>query len=159
MSRRVFGVDDPHTLAALAAYLKLLRASRSVLVRVERCITARGLTPTQMGVLECLLHHGPLTHRELGRKVLTSAGNITDVVDKLEARTLVERRRDTADRRLVRVSLTAQGRDRIEVVFPDHARDIAEAMGGLDPGELMRLGELLRSLGTTAARGTCRIGE
>ena len=86
--------DDPHTLAALAAYVKLLRASRAVVARIEKQLAARGLTVTQLGVLEAILHKGPLTHRDLGRKVLTSAGNMTDVVDKLEARGLVRRVRD-----------------------------------------------------------------
>ena len=48
-----------------------------------------GLTPTQFGVLEALLHKGPLSQRELGQKVLTSAGNMTDLIDKLETRGLV----------------------------------------------------------------------
>ena len=65
------------TDAALAAYVKLLRASRAVLSRVEPRLIAHGLTPTQLGVLEAILHKGPLTQRDLGRKVLTSAGNMT----------------------------------------------------------------------------------
>ncbi|HEX3348613.1 MAG TPA: MarR family transcriptional regulator [Acetobacteraceae bacterium] len=158
MATSVFGVDDPKTLVALAAYVKLLRASRSVLSRIERALAAHGLTPTQLGVLECILHKGPLTHRELGRKVLTSAGNMTDVIDKLEARGLVRRRRDTADRRVVRVELTSEGRRLIEQVFPSHADDIAAAMSGLTPAELEQLGSLLRSLGTRAAR-PLEIGE
>jgi MarR family 2-MHQ and catechol resistance regulon transcriptional repressor len=114
-------------------------------------LAARGLTGTQLGVLEALLHKGPLTHRELGRKVLTSAGNMTDVVDKLEARGLVRRVRDTADRRQVRVELTDAGRSMIERVFPPHAADIARAMSGLDRRELQTLGDLLRTLGMAAA--------
>ena len=152
MQDRVFGVDCPETLAALAAYVKLLRASRSVLSRVERALAPHGLTPTQLGVLESILHKGPLTHRELGRKVLTSAGNMTDVIDKLEARGLVQRNRDARDRRVVRVELTAAGRVMIERVFPAHAQDIAAAMGGLGGADLERLGELLRRLGTAAAQ-------
>src|SRR5260221_13468376 len=99
----MFGVDDPQTEAAVRAYVKLMRASRSVLARVEKRLARDGLTPTQLGVLEVLLHKGPLSHRELGRKVLTSAGNVTDVVDKLEARGLLLRVRDASDRRQVRV--------------------------------------------------------
>ena len=67
-----------------------------MLARVEPRLAAAGLTPTQLGVLEAILHKGPLTQRELGRKVLTSAGNMTDVVDKLEARGLVRRTRVAA---------------------------------------------------------------
>lgn len=146
----MFGVDDPGVETAVQAYVKLLRASRCVVGRIEKPLARAGLTPTQLGVLEALLHKGPLSQRELGRKVLTSAGNLTDVVDKLQARGLVRREPVPQDRRRVAVLLTPAGRTLIEQVFPAHAADIAAAMAGLDAGELRQLGALLRKLGTAA---------
>jgi MarR family 2-MHQ and catechol resistance regulon transcriptional repressor len=147
----VYGVTDPAVEEAVRAYVKLIRAARAVLTRVEPTLAAEGLTPTQLGVLEALLHKGSMSQRELGRKVLTSAGNMTDVVDKLEARGLLTRERAPGDRRAVRVELTGPGRALIEELFPRHAAAIARAMDGLSPAELERLGELLRQLGKTAA--------
>jgi len=147
------GVTDPDVEQAIRVYVKLLRATRAVTGRVEPAVAADGLTLTQFGVLEGLLHKGPMTHRDLGRKVLTSAGNMTDVVDKLEARGLVRRVRAAADRRQVRVELTEPGRVMIESLFPRHAVDIAQAMAGLGAAELEQLGTLLRRLGIAAARG------
>jgi MarR family 2-MHQ and catechol resistance regulon transcriptional repressor len=141
------GVDDPATVAAVRAYVKLMRAHRSVVARLEPALAECALTLTQLGVLEAVLHLGPLTHRELGRKLLTSPGNLSDVVDKLERRGLVCRVRAEDDRRLVRVELTDPGRALIGEVFPRHAADIARAMGGLDGGELAALDRLLRKLG------------
>jgi MarR family 2-MHQ and catechol resistance regulon transcriptional repressor len=146
----MFGVDDPATVAAVRAYVKLMRAQRGVVARLEPALAACALTLTQLGVLEAVLHLGPLTHRELGGKLLTSPGNLTDVVDKLEKRGLVTRVRAEQDRRQVRVELTQAGRALIEDTFPRHATDIAHAMGGLSPAELETLGHLLRKLGTTA---------
>jgi MarR family 2-MHQ and catechol resistance regulon transcriptional repressor len=146
----VFGVTDPTTVAAVATYVKLLRAARAVIARVEPRLTAHGLTTTQLGVLEAVLHKGPQTHRDLGRRVLTSAANMTDVIDKLAARGLVVRIRSPEDRRQVRVDLTACGRELIEEMFPRHAGDIAAAMAGLDPAKLTELGDLLRTLGMAA---------
>ena len=137
---------------ALRAYIKLLRASRAVVARVEPRLTAHGLTTTQFGVLEAVLHKGPLTQRELGRKVLTSAGNMTDVIDKLHARGLVQRQRCKDDRRSVRVELTEAGRQLGASLFPNHAGDISCAMAGLTSSELRTLGDLLRRLGTAAER-------
>jgi MarR family 2-MHQ and catechol resistance regulon transcriptional repressor len=122
-----------------------------VLARVEPALAARGLTPTQLGVLEALLHKGAMTHRELGRKGLISAGNVSDVVDKLARRDLVARVPDPADRRAVRVELTGPGRALIEDLFPRHAADIARAMAALSTEELRELGALLRRLGVAAA--------
>jgi MarR family 2-MHQ and catechol resistance regulon transcriptional repressor len=149
----VYGVTDPAVEEAVRTYVKLLRASRAVVARVEPLLEQHGLTTTQLGVLEAILHKGALTHRDLGRKVLTSAGNMTDVVDKLEARGLVRRVRDPSDRRLVRVELTDKGAILIKALFPRHAGEIARAMSGLPPGELRHLGDLLRRLGMEAARG------
>lgn len=151
MSARPGGAEEPAIAEALRAYVKLLRACRSVVARIEPLLSSRGLTTTQLGVLEALLHVGPMTQRELGRKVLTSAGNMTDVVDKLERRGLVQRTRKPGDRRAVQVELTPTGHDAIATLFPHHAEDIAQAMGGLSPAELRTLGALLRKLGLHAA--------
>jgi MarR family transcriptional regulator, 2-MHQ and catechol-resistance regulon repressor len=151
MAARPFGVDEKRVVEALGAYVKLLRSSRAVLARVEPRLAAAGLTPTQFGVLEAILHKGPLGQRELGRKVLTSAGNMTDLVDKLEARGLVRRVRQKLDRRAVLVELTAEGRALIEPLFTAHATDIATAMAGLSSDELHQLAGLLRKLGLTSA--------
>lgn len=148
----MFGVTDPTVEGAVRCYVKLLRASKSVAQRLEPTLATAGLTLTQLGVLEAILHKGAMTHRELGRKVLTSAGNMTDLVDKLEARGLVLRVRAADDRRQVRVELTPSGRTLIEGLFPRHAGDIAEAMGGLSCDELDQLGTLLRKLGMAAAQ-------
>jgi len=146
------GVTDAADQDAVRAYVKLMRAHRAVVGRMERLIGLEGLTLTQLGVLEGILHKGPMTHRDLGRKVLTSAGNMTDVVDKLEARGLVRRVRGAADRRQVRVELTDPGRRLIEDLFPRHAADIARTMAGLADDELRQLGVLLRKLGIAAAQ-------
>ncbi len=144
---------DRRIAEALRAYVKLLRAGKAVLARVEPQLAAHGLTPTQLGVLEAILHKGPLTQRDLVRKVLTSAGNLTDVIDKLAARGLVSRQRSAADRRTVTVGLTPAGRSLIDALFPLHARDIAAAMGALSDTELQTLGALLRKLGRGAMEG------
>jgi MarR family transcriptional regulator, 2-MHQ and catechol-resistance regulon repressor len=149
----LFGVDDPAVREAVRTYVKLMRATRSVVARIEPRLAEHGLTVTQLGVLEALLHKGPMGQRLLGRKVLTSAGNLTDVIDKLERRGLVCRHRDAQDRRSVRVELTGEGRTLIEGLFPLHAADIAAAMSSCSTTELRELGALLRRLGRAAEGG------
>ena len=140
----------PDPTPALRAYVKLLRAVRAIEARLEPGLLAAGLTPTQLGVLEALLHKGRLTQVMLGRKLLTSPGNMTDVIGKLARRGLVLRGRKPGDRRAVHVDLTASGRAKITGFFPLHAGAIAAAMAGLDAAELGTLGGLLRTLGRRA---------
>lgn len=136
---------------ALAVYVKLRRAVAAIDATLTPRILAAGLTPTQFGVLEALLHKGTLTQAALGRKVLTSPGNMTDVIDKLAGRGLVRRGRAPGDRRAVRVSLTEAGQALIGGLFPDHAAAMARAMHALSPAELETLDGLLRRLGLGAA--------
>ncbi|MCF3947847.1 MarR family transcriptional regulator [Acidiphilium sp. AL] len=147
----MYGVEDAATIAAVRAYVKLLRASRAVVARTLPRLAEAGLTHTQLGVLEAVLHLGPLTQRDLTRKLLTSPGNLTDVIDKLARRGLVERVACKEDRRSVRVVLTDSGRAFIEGLFPGHAEDIAAAMAGVTGVELAELDRLLRRLGKGAA--------
>jgi MarR family 2-MHQ and catechol resistance regulon transcriptional repressor len=147
----MFGVDNPRTIAAVRAYVKLSRASRAVNAGTEARLTAAGITHTQLGVLEALLHLGPLTQRALIDKVLTSPGNMTDVIDKLEQRGFVARCRPATDRRNVEVALTEAGTNFIGSLFPDHAGDIAATMGALTDAEIATLDGLLRRLGQHAS--------
>jgi MarR family 2-MHQ and catechol resistance regulon transcriptional repressor len=146
----MYGVENSRTIAAVRLYVKLARASRAVAARTEPRLTEAGLTQTQLGVLEAILHLGPLTQRALTGKVLTSPGNMTDVIDKLEQRGLVTRCRVEADRRSVKVDLTAAGREFISNLFPRHAEDIARAMAGLTVAEIALLDDLLRRAGASA---------
>ena len=143
--------DPALSVPALSVYVKLHRAVASIDAQLAPRIAAAGLTPTQFGVLEALLHKGTLTQAALGRKVLSSPGNMTDVIDKLAARGLVRRGRAPGDRRAVRVSLTEAGQALIGGLFPDHAAAMARAMRALSASELETLGGLLRRLGLGAA--------
>lgn len=146
----MFGVDEPAVEAAVSTYVKLLRASRAVVARTAPLLAEAGLSHTQLGVLEAVLHLGPLTQRDLSRKLLTSPGNLTDVIDKLAKRGLVRRVVCPEDRRSVRIELTEEGRSFIAALFPRHARDIACAMAGVAGPELAELDRLLRKLGQGA---------
>jgi len=137
----------PAEVRALDAYIKLTRAVSSVEARLGPELARAGLTSTQLGVLEALLHLGPLGQRVLGGKLLMSGGNITTVVDNLEARGLVRRERRDDDRRHVTVHLSPEGRQLIAKVFPNHVRAIVDAFSALTPGEQETLGRLAKKLG------------
>ncbi len=111
---------------ALDTYIKLRRAVNAVNQLEGEQMREAGLTESQFGVLEALLHLGPLCQRELAVKVLKSAGNMTTVVDNLQRRGLVERRRDSDDRRVVTVHLTAGGEELIRGAFPGSSLPLSE---------------------------------
>ncbi len=141
----------PPAALALSVYVKLLRAAGAIDARVEPAIAAAGLTPTQFGVLEALAHKGPLTQAALGRKILTSPGNMTDVIGKLERRGLVRRGRAPGDRGARVGPLPAAGQTPIPSLLPPPPALFAGALAALAPAELETLGGLLRRLGRGAA--------
>lgn len=132
---------------ALDAYIALVRATESVIAPLTRDLFDAGLTLSQFGVLEALLHIGPMSPCDIARKMLRSGGNITLVVDNLARQGLVSRRRHVDDRRYLTVDLTPEGRRLIEQIFPAHAREIATRMHALSPAELDTLRDLCRKLG------------
>jgi len=132
---------------ALDVFIKLMRASESVADRIHRDVVESGLTVSQFGVLEALLHLGPLCQKELGTKLLRSGGNITMVVRNLEKRRLVRRARSPENRRFVTVSLTEEGRRLIRRLFPVHVRAVVREMGVLSAAELERFAGLCRRIG------------
>jgi MarR family 2-MHQ and catechol resistance regulon transcriptional repressor len=120
---------------------------------LSRHTEAAGLTHGQFGVLEALIHLGPMSQRELGAKLLRSGSNVTMVLDNLERRGLVRRTRRKDDRRAIEVTLTADGRRLINDLFPKHARRITRLFGVLSSRDQQRLGTLCKTLGRNIPGG------
>lgn len=135
---------------ALAAYVKLLRASESVQGEAMRSLAEEDITPSQFAVLEALYHVGPMCLSVLAEKILKTSGNLTMVVGNLEKRGLVTRQQSTHDRRFVSAAITEKGKKLIARIFPEHATRITELMNRLSPREQETLAELCRKLGKNA---------
>lgn len=135
----------------LDTYIKLRRAVNALGLREGEVMRGAGLTESQFGALEALRHLGPLCQRELAAKVLKSAGNMTTVVDNLEKRGLVERRREGDDRRVVTVHLTTSGEQLVRKVFPMVVDALVNAFSVLSARDQNQLATLCRRLGTAEA--------
>lgn len=138
---------SPEEVRALDAWVKLNRGLETVQAKLQARLAEAGLTERQLGVLEALLHLGPMCQRELGKKLLRGDSNMTAVLETLERDGMVRRTRRAQDRRQVLVELTPKGRERIEAVFPGHLREIVQAMGALGAEEQERLAQLCKKLG------------
>ena len=132
---------------ALNVYVKLMRATNRTTSDIHRHLQEDNLTQSQFAVLEALFHLGPLSQGELGQKILKSNANLTTVVDSLEKKQLVIRDRSASDRRVVTVTLTAEGEELIARVFPRHAEIVAREFEVLSDEEKVQLGVLLKKLG------------
>jgi DNA-binding MarR family transcriptional regulator len=78
------------------------------------------LTVQEFRSLEFLASAEPRKTKELAEYLGLAVNSVTDVVDALEQKGLARRRRDDADRRVVRVELTGAGRVAAETVARGH---------------------------------------
>lgn len=132
-------------------WLILWRTFQAVSTFAERDVTGSlGMCLSDFGVLEVLLHKGPLAVNKLGQVVKLTSGSITTAIDRLEQRQLVERRASPGDRRTRVVHLTTQGTALISSAFDRHASAMERAAGGLSPAERETLTELLKKFGFRA---------
>ncbi|MFE8597172.1 MarR family transcriptional regulator [Archangium violaceum] len=138
---------------ALDTFVKLTRATETLGAQLQRHLASLEITPPQLAVLEALLHLGPMSQSELGRKLLRSNPNMTALLDNLERSKWIQRARSPEDRRVVVVSLTPEGRRVIERVFPAHAAHVTALMGALSAEEQETLGELCKKLGLSLSEG------
>jgi MarR family 2-MHQ and catechol resistance regulon transcriptional repressor len=142
---------SPAEAAALKLWVVLTRAQAAIQAHVEADIASRGITAMEFGILEALYHRGPLLLGDVQKKILVSSGGVTYLVDRLEAKGLVERQDCPRDRRARYAALTPAGRTLIGRIFPRHAQAVARALSGLGKAEQIEATDLLRRLGHAAS--------
>ncbi|WP_029896894.1 MarR family winged helix-turn-helix transcriptional regulator [Desulfohalovibrio reitneri] len=98
--------------AQLESILDSLGRIRQAMNRQSRSLDASiHLTAPQLVCMRQLQVAGPMTLGALARRVHTSPASLTGLVDRLERKDMVQRRRDEVDRRKVLVEMTKSGAD------------------------------------------------
>lgn len=102
-----------------------------------------GLTPFHSIVLCCLWKEDGLATSTIGERLQQVGGTLTGVLDRMEDRGLVRRKRDSDDRRIYRIWLTPEGKQ-LEEVLPPIAQDVYEqAMTGISTSDRKQLSLLI----------------
>ena len=105
-----------------------------------------GLEPRHAGVLLRLGANEGLSQQALGELIGLNPTRMVFLVDELEERGLVERRRNAADRRSYALYLTPKGRDTLRQVRDFGRRHQDEVGASLTQAERVQLASLLRRL-------------
>lgn len=132
---------------ALNVYIKLVRAAESLASILNTSLSKEGLTESQFGVLEALYHLGPMNQKLLGKKILKSGGNISMVVDHLEKRLMVIRKKGVVDKRYINIHLTDKGKKIVEDIFPKQLKIIVGEIGILNEKEQFELQRMCKLIG------------
>ena len=111
--------------------------------------TASELESWEFDVLSALRRAGmpyQLTPKSLLQQTLVSSGTMTNRIDRLVERRLVERHTDPNDGRGTLVTMTADGRSRVDSAISLLLESESELLDGLSTGDQERLAGLLRKL-------------
>lgn len=117
-----------------------LRLANARLFRRLRQQSDTGLSPSQQSALASIEVHGPVTLGDLAVVEQVTPPTVTKVISRLEEDGLVVRTVDATDRRIVRASITAEGRRRLEHSRVRRNAFLAARLDELGPDAVRRLG-------------------
>src|SRR6266478_3287330 len=143
MTRGIQGTDH--------VWLVMMKAMRALTRYAAADIEETGLGLSDFGVLELLLHKGPLPVNTIGPIVDLTPGSISIAVDRLFAKGLVSRVESGEDRRVRIVALTPRGKDLIAPAFRKHAGQMRKVFSELTQEEIRSLEVALKKVGKCAA--------
>jgi DNA-binding MarR family transcriptional regulator len=135
------------------ALLQLLRTA-DTLWNSSRVFFARwDLSPSQFNVLN-LLNDKPdgMSQIELGRRLIMHRSNVTGLIDRLEARSLVRRKNADRDRRAYRIIVTAAGAKLLRQIVPEYYRLANDVWNGFPVATANRWENDLKRLAANASK-------
>ena len=110
-------------------------AMRLVGAFIGSTVQGTGISPAGLGVLRLLAARDGLKSSEVAARGWWTPGTVTSVVDTLVRDGYVERRREAADRRVVRLHITDTGRQKVEEAIMLIGPRWNDAFGYVDPAD------------------------
>ena len=133
----------------LGVLSRVSRLARHLELARREAFGQLGLARWQFDVLAALRRSGPpyeLTPGELMAETLVSSGTMTHRIDQMAAAGLVQRHAHPADRRVVRVRLTARGNREVDAALDNLLAHERTLLARLTSDEQAHLAALLRAL-------------
>ncbi|QZY29616.1 MarR family winged helix-turn-helix transcriptional regulator [Nocardioides coralli] len=136
-------------LAPVAVFSRISRLAHHLDRARRGAFTEHGIESWEFDVLAALRRAGEpyeLSPGRLLRETLVTSGTMTNRIDRLAGRGLVERYPDPGDRRGVIVRLTDEGLATVDAAFEELLTAEAELLADLSDRDRARLADLLRTL-------------
>ena len=131
---------------SMQTWIQLFRAYNKIRAKESNYIQSFDITMNQFQVLEVLYHRGDLSVGSITKLTMSTPGNITVVVKNLKRDGYLETTLDNKDKRTSIVSISQKGKELIEKLFPNHAKNFEEYFKVLDDEETDTLFKILRKL-------------
>jgi DNA-binding MarR family transcriptional regulator len=110
----------------------------------EGAMTPGGLRPRHLIALKLLSEQGPQNQQGLADALTLDPSNVVGLLNELEDRDLIVRRRDRTDRRRHIVELSPAGEEELAVAYVRMARVEDDLLSALSPTERATLSDLLQ---------------
>jgi len=139
-------------------WLRMLGSANLVLTQLRRALREEFDITMPAFDLLAQVHRPPQgpTMGQLSQRLMVSKGNVSDLVERLEAKGLILRKTDDEDARVQHVYLTSEGEALVERMLPAHRIWLKDMMAGLDEDSLAQLYQLIGTLKTTLVANTTK---
>jgi DNA-binding MarR family transcriptional regulator len=122
------------------------RGIRRRLIKTTLAGPGVDITPLHFDIIWLLEEEGTLHASEIGDKLQIARAQMTQIIDRLVALNIVERKADPTDRRTINISLTDQGKVTLREQKNSLLKAIQESMSCLTDEELEELSDSLRKI-------------
>ncbi len=139
-ARPVDPADDESLADAFGAVARQLREKSA------ETLAPWDITPGHLRALRTLTRHGTMRLSELSDHLRIAPRTATEVADALQARDLVRRRADPADRRATLIEVTEHGNAILTEVRAARGAEAGRVFGRLSPADRAELARILRQL-------------
>jgi DNA-binding MarR family transcriptional regulator len=137
--------NKPFNSIEQEALLSVVRTSALLMDRFELFLRPYGITSTQYNVLRILRGAEPdgLCRNELCDRMLTRMPDVTRLLDRMEEAGLVERTRESDDRRMVSSRITKKASQLLATLDPLVAENERQSFSGITPDRIQTLIDVL----------------
>lgn len=101
-------------------------------IKGREILSDLNITSPQFTALQILINNGDMTIGELSQKMSLACSTITDLIDRMEKTQLVMRKKDSKDKRVVRVEVLPKGFDILEKVLNKRREFLEMKLNGFD---------------------------
>ena len=141
--RTLYDLKHAQDLKMVIALSRSINAHNRAALEVFR---KYGLTEAQFAVLEVLYHKGPMKIGEITEKILSTAGNMTVVIQNMQRDGLIDCCQHPEDGRARLVSLSERGAGILQKLFPDYLEVVENFFSPLSGEEKKSVTQLLKKL-------------
>lgn len=127
--------QDPGGTTTNDVLIALRKIIQSIALNSKSLVKRVGLTGPQLMILQEVVHTGEVSAGEVAKAISLSQGTVTGIIERMEKRGLVVRRRSNSDRRRVLVQATTAGNSLLETAPPIMQEAFVERFSSLQVWE------------------------